>query len=94
MGDCGVGQRCGRACCAGCGDCELSRSAVHAEEWDTGNQAASEDLIGSEGWRRISAYPLVPETYFFSIRWEIAIARLYRSVDVISACIASFWRAA
>ena len=31
----GVGQRCGRACCAGCGDCELSRSAVHTEEWDT-----------------------------------------------------------
>jgi hypothetical protein len=44
MGDCGVGQRCGRACYAGCGDCELSRSAVHAEEWDTGDQAASENL--------------------------------------------------
>jgi hypothetical protein len=24
-------------CGDGCGDCELSRSAVHAEEWDTGD---------------------------------------------------------
>jgi hypothetical protein len=26
----------GRTCCDGCGDCELSRSAVHVEEWDIG----------------------------------------------------------
>ena len=40
--DCGVGERCGRTCCNGCGDCELSGAAVYAEEWDTGDQAASE----------------------------------------------------
>jgi hypothetical protein len=34
-GDCGVGERCDRTCCDGCGYCELSGSAVHAEEWDT-----------------------------------------------------------
>jgi hypothetical protein len=33
--DCGVGKRCGWTCCDGCGDCELSGAAVHAEEWDT-----------------------------------------------------------
>ena len=35
--DCGVGERCGWTCCDGCRDCELSRSAVHAEEWDIGD---------------------------------------------------------
>ena len=30
-----VGQCGGRTRCDGCGDCELSRSAVHVEEWDT-----------------------------------------------------------
>ena len=42
VGDRGVGEHCGRTCCDGCGDCELSGSAVHAEEWDTGYSAASE----------------------------------------------------
>ena len=44
LGDRGIGERCGRPCCDGCGDCELSGSAVHAEEWDTGYSAASEEL--------------------------------------------------
>jgi hypothetical protein len=35
VGDCGVGKRCGRPRSDGCGDCELSGAAVHAEEWDT-----------------------------------------------------------
>ena len=32
-----VGKRCGWTCCDGCGDRELSPSAVHAEEWDIGD---------------------------------------------------------
>ena len=45
MGDCGVGERCDRTCCDGCGDCELSRSAVHVEEWDTSDKAASGEVV-------------------------------------------------
>jgi hypothetical protein len=35
VGDCGVGECGGGARSDGRGDCELSGSAVHAEEWDT-----------------------------------------------------------
>src|SRR5262245_39227385 len=45
MSDCGVGERCGRTCCIGCSDCELSGSAVHVEEWDTSDKAASGEVV-------------------------------------------------
>jgi hypothetical protein len=35
VGDCGVGECGGGARSDGRGDCELSGSPVHAEEWDT-----------------------------------------------------------
>ena len=32
-------------CCHGCSDCELSGSAVHVEEWDTSDKAASGEVV-------------------------------------------------
>jgi hypothetical protein len=44
VGDCSISQCGNRARINGCGDCELSRSAAHAAQWDTSYAAACANL--------------------------------------------------
>jgi hypothetical protein len=61
LGDSGVGECRGRACCARSSDCELSGSAVHAAERGTGHTAvlARKGSTRIIGWQQFGGGPVL-----------------------------------